>query len=46
MEREHTIELSDEEIQALDEARMELYDDDEVPYGAVVKMLCSPYADV
>jgi hypothetical protein len=45
MTRENTIDLSDEELEALDEAREELYGDRDVPYGAVVKMLCSPYTD-
>lgn len=45
MEREHTIHLSDEEKQALDEAKEELYGDRDVEYGLVVKMLCSPYTD-
>ena len=43
MARENTIELSDEEMAALEEAKEALYEGEDVPYGVVVKMLCSPY---
>ena len=45
MPEDTTIELSAAEMQALDEAKEELYGDRDVPYGEVIVMLCSPYTD-
>ena len=42
---DNTVELSDDEMAALDEAKEELYGDRDVPYGKVIEMLCSPYTD-
>lgn len=45
MSGDTTIELSESEMQSLDEAKEELYGDRDVPYGEVIEMLCSPYTD-
>lgn len=43
--RETTISVSREEKRALDEARFELYQTEEVPYGAVIYELAGRYTD-
>lgn len=40
MARENTIKVSDEEKKMLDEARLILFETDEVPYGVVISTLC------
>jgi len=45
MAENHTVELSDDEMAALEEAKEELYGDRDVPYSEVIQMLCSPYTD-
>lgn len=43
--RETTISVSYAEKEALDEAKLELYHTDEVPYGAVIYELAKRFTD-
>lgn len=45
MARENTVKVSDEEKEALDAAREDIFGTDEVPYGAVVKRLVDYHFD-
>jgi hypothetical protein len=40
MARENSIAVSDEELQKIKDARMEIFGTDEVPYGVVISTLC------
>jgi hypothetical protein len=40
MARENTVKVSNEEKNALDRARQQLFHTDEVPYGVVISKLC------
>jgi hypothetical protein len=40
MPRENTVKVSGEEKAKLDDARQELFNTDEVPYGATIARLC------
>lgn len=40
MARDNSVALSDDELQQLKDARVELFNTDEVPYGATISQLC------
>jgi predicted short-subunit dehydrogenase-like oxidoreductase (DUF2520 family) len=40
MARDNSIAISDEELQQLKDARLEIFSTDEVPYGATISRLC------
>lgn len=45
MARENTVKVSDEEKEALDAAREDIFGTDEVPYGTVVQRLVDYHFD-
>lgn len=40
MARDNSIAISDEELKKLKDARLEVFNTDEVPYGATIDELC------
>lgn len=45
MARDNSVALSDEELQQLKDARIEIFSTDEVPYGATINRLCEEVLD-
>lgn len=45
MARDNSVAVSDKELQQLKEARIELFNTDEVPYGETISHLCEEVID-
>jgi hypothetical protein len=43
MARKNSVALSDEELQKLKDARLEMFSTDEVPYGVTINRLCEEF---
>lgn len=45
MARDNSVAVSDEELQKLKDARLDIFSTDEVPYGATITRLCEEFAN-